>query len=157
MGGVVDRMTEHTVDPVAGKQPARPETDEQSVGQLVTQLSEQSSKLVRSELELALAEMQEKAKNAGVGAGLFGAAGVVALYGVGALIATVVIALALVLPAWLAALTVTVVLFVIAGIAALVGKKRVSRATPATPQQTIGSVKRDIETVKESLSRDDTR
>lgn len=150
-------MTEHTVDPVAGKQPARPETDEQSVGQLVTQLSEQSSKLVRSELELALAEMQEKAKNAGVGAGLFGAAGVVALYGVGALIATVIIALALVLPAWLAALIVTVVLFVIAGIAALVGKKRVSRATPPTPQQTIGSVKRDIETVKESLSRDDTR
>lgn len=150
-------MTEHTVDPVAGEQAPRPESEEQSVGQLVTQLSEQSSKLVRSELELALAEMQEKAKNAGIGAGLFGAAGMVALYGVGALIATVIIALALVLPAWLAALIVTVVLFVIAGIAALVGKKRVSRATPPTPQQTIGSVKRDIETVKESLSRDDTR
>lgn len=119
------------------------------MGELVTQLSGQTSRLVRSELQLAQEEMQAKAKHAGVGAGLFGGAGLVALFGVGALVATLILALALVLPAWsVAALIVTVVLFAIAGAAALVGKKHVSRATPAAPQHTIGSVKRDIETVK---------
>lgn len=135
--------------------PSRP--TEPSVGELVTQLSEQSSKLLRSELELAVAEMQEKAKHAGVGAGLFGGAGITTLFGVGAMIATAILALALVLPAWSAALIVTVVLFVIAGVLAVVGKKQVSQATPPTPQQTVGSIKRDIETVKESLNRDETR
>jgi uncharacterized membrane protein YqjE len=132
-----------------------PAPAEPSLGELVTQLTEQTSRLVRSEMQLAQAEMQEKAKNAGVGAGLFGAAGIVALYGVGALIATVILALSLVLPAWAAALIVTVVLFAIAGVVALTGQKRVSRATPPAPQQTIDSVKRDIETVKEGRHRGD--
>jgi uncharacterized membrane protein YqjE len=130
---------------------------EQSVGELVTQLSEQTSRLVRSEMQLAQAEMQQKAKNAGLGVGLFGAAGIVALYGVGALVATVILALSLVLPAWAAALIVTVTLFAIAGVVALTGKNRVSQATPPTPQKTIDSVKRDIETVKEGRHRGDTQ
>lgn len=130
---------------------------EPSTGELVTRLSEQSSRLVRSELQLALTEMQQKAKHAGVGAGYFGTTGIVALFGVGGLITTTILALALVLPAWTAALIVTVLLFVIAGVAALVGKKRVSQATPPKPQETLDSVKRDIATVKESLQRDDAR
>jgi uncharacterized membrane protein YqjE len=121
---------------------------EPTTGELINRLTEQTSALVRSELQLAKLEMTEKAKHAGVGAGLFGGAGLIALYGVGALIATIILALSTFLAPWLAALIVTVVLFVIAGIAALIGKKQVSQATPAAPEKTIDSVKRDVETVK---------
>jgi uncharacterized membrane protein YqjE len=124
---------------------------EPSTAELVTRLTQQSTELIRSELKLAQAEMTEKAKHAGVGAGLFGGAGVVALYGVGALVATIILALvALGLKAWLAALIVTVVLFVVAGVVALLGKKQVSQATPAAPEHTIDSVKRDVDTIKEA-------
>jgi uncharacterized membrane protein YqjE len=121
---------------------------ETSTGELVNRLTEQSTQLIRNELRLAQLEMTEKAKHAGVGVGLFGGAGVVALYGVGALIATIILALATFLAPWLAALIVTVVLFAIAGIAALMGKKQVTQATPAAPQQTIDNVKADVDTIK---------
>jgi uncharacterized membrane protein YqjE len=102
-------------------------------------------------MQLAQVEMTEKAKKAGVGAGLFGGAGIVALYGVGALIATLILVLvAIGLTPWLSALIVTVVLFVIAGVAALMGKKKVAEATPAAPERTIDNVKKDVETVKEA-------
>jgi uncharacterized membrane protein YqjE len=119
-----------------------------STSELVTRLTQQSTELIRNELRLAQAEMTEKAKHAGVGAGLFGGAGLVALYGVGALIATIILALALLMPAWLSALIVTVVLFAVAGIVALLGKKQVSQATPAAPKHTIESVKQDVDTIK---------
>ena len=125
---------------------------EPSSAELITRLTQQSTELIRGELKLAQAEMTEKAKHAGVGAGLFGGAGLIALYGVGALIATIILALALVIPAWLAALIVTVVLFAIAGVVALIGKKQVSQATPAAPKQAIDGVKRDIDTVKGGTS-----
>lgn len=121
---------------------------EPSTGELVNQLTQQSTELIRSELRLAQAEMTEKAKHAGIGVGLFGGAGVIALYAVGALIATIILALALVLPGWLSALIVTVLLFAIAGVAALVGKKQVSQGTPAAPEQTIDNVKKDVAAVK---------
>jgi uncharacterized membrane protein YqjE len=132
-------VTDHEVQP----RPA-----DASTAQLVTQLTEKSTQLIREELRLAQAEMTAKAKHAGVGAGLFGGAGLIALYGVGSLIATVILLLALAMDPWLAALIVTVVLFAIAGIAALVGKKQVSRATPPKPEQTIANVQRDVETIK---------
>jgi uncharacterized membrane protein YqjE len=119
-----------------------------STSELVTRLTQQSTELIRNELRLAQAEMTEKAKHAGVGAGLFGGAGVVALYGVGALIATIILALSLLIPAWLSALIVTIVLFAIAGIVALMGKKQVTQATPAAPRHTIESVKQDVDTIK---------
>lgn len=122
--------------------------NEPSTSELITRLTQQSTELIRSELRLAQAEMTEKAKHAGVGVGLFGGAGVIALYGVGTLIATIILALALLIPAWLAALIVTVVLFAIAGVAALLGKKQVSQATPAAPKHTIESVKQDVDTIK---------
>ena len=125
---------------------------EPSTGELVNRLTQQTTELVRSEIALAKTEMTEKAKHAGVGVGLFGGAGIIALYGVGALIATIILVLSLVMDAWIAALIVTVVLFVIAGIAALLGKKQVSQATPAAPKKTIDNVKRDVETVKEGAS-----
>jgi hypothetical protein len=123
---------------------------EASTGELVARLPPQSSRLTHAELQLAKAEMAAKAKHAGVGAGLFGGAGILALFGFGALITTAILALALLLPAWLSALIVTVVLFAIAGIVALVGKKQTSLATPAVPEKTIDSIKHDVKTVKEA-------
>lgn len=125
---------------------------EPTTGELLSQLSEQTSTLIRSEMRLAQAEMTQKAKRAGIGAGLLGAGGVIALYGVGTLIATIIIALALLVDLWLSALIVTVVLFVVAGIAALIGKGQVQQATPVAPEHAVANVKRDVETVKEARS-----
>ncbi len=124
-------------------------TASQSTGELLIQLSEQTSRLVRDELALAQIELKNTAKHAGIGLGLFSAAGVLALFGVGALVATAIIALALVLPLWLSALIVTVVLFVAAGVVALLGRSQVQQASP-TPEQTIENVKRDVHAVQEA-------
>ncbi|BAL91529.1 putative integral membrane protein [Actinoplanes missouriensis 431] len=129
---------------------ARP-LSEQSTGELVQRASEQISKLVRDELTLAKAELAEKGKHAGIGAGLFGGAGVLAGYGVGALIATLVIVLDLFLDLWLAALIVTVVLFLVAGVLALLGKKQVSRAVPPEPSAAIQGIKADVDEVKHAV------
>ena len=106
------------------------QTDE-PIGAVVHRLSEQIPELVRSEIRLAQAELAEKGKHAGLGIGLFSGAGLLVLYGLAGLLTTAVIALDLALPLWLAALIVTVVLFAAAGVAALVGKKQVTQATPA--------------------------
>jgi uncharacterized membrane protein YqjE len=124
-----------------------------SVGELVRQLSEQTSTLIRQELQLATAELQEKGKHAGLGAGMFGGAGLVALYGAGALVAAAVIGLGTLIEPWLAALIVGVVLLAVAGVVALLGKKQVEKATPPTPEQAVESVQQDIHTVKERAQR----
>ena len=126
-------------------------TEQQPTAQLVSQLSEQMSTLVRDELTLARMEMVEKGKRAGTGAGLLGGAGVIALYGLGALFVTIGAALALVMPVWLAALIVTVVLFAAAGVAALIGKKQVQQAMPPEPKAAMESGKRDVEAVKTAI------
>ncbi|WP_430780137.1 phage holin family protein [Actinoplanes sp. G11-F43] len=130
--------------------PARPVT-EQSTAELVQRASEQLSTLVRDEITLAKAELAEKGKRAGIGAGLFGGAGVLAMYGLGVAIATGVIALDLVLPLWLSALIVTVVLFAVAGVLALLGKKQVGKAVPPEPSAAIASVKADVDEVKHAV------
>lgn len=122
-----------------------------STGELMARLSEQTSTLIRDEMRLAQAELSEKAKHAGTGIGMFGAGGVLALLGLGAAVATAIIALSLVLPAWAAALIVTVVLLAAAGIVALMGKKQVQQAKPS-PERTIANVKQDVATVKEHAS-----
>ena len=121
---------------------------EPTLGRLVHDLSTQIPELVRSELRLAQAEMKEKGKHAGVGIGMFSGAGLMAFYGLATLIATAVIALALVLPWWLSGLIVGVALLVVAGVLALVGKGQVSEATPAKPERATEGVKEDIATVK---------
>ena len=127
---------------------ATPYQNDEPIGAVVHRLSEQIPELVRSELRLAQAELAEKGKHAGVGIGLFSGAGLLALYGVGGLLTTAVIALDLALPLWLSALVVTVVVLIAAGVAALVGKKQVAQATPAAPQRAIAGVKQDVEAVK---------
>jgi len=120
---------------------------DQSTSELVQRASEQISRLVRDELALAKAELTEKGKHAGIGVGLFGGGGALALYGLGVLIATAILALDIVMPAWLAALIVAVVLFAVAGILALVGKKQVQQAVPPMPTAATDSVKADVDAV----------
>ena len=119
----------------------------------MSRLSQELSELVRDELRLVQVEVAGKAKQTGIGASMFGAAGVLALYGVGVLIATVILALALALPAWLAGLIVGVVLLAAAGVAALLGKKRVSAAAPPIPERAMESLKRDVDAVKPRRDR----
>ena len=123
------------------------------VGELVQRMSQQTASLVRQELQLAQIEMKEKGKRAGLGAGMFGGAGVFALYGVGALIATFILVLATFLEPWIAAAIVTVVLFAIAGVLALTGKKEMEQATPAAPEQAIESTKQDVDELKGRAAR----
>ena len=117
---------------------------EPSVGELTSQLGEQVSRLIRDELALAQAELTEKGKRAGIGAGLFGGAGLVALYGVGCLVAAAVLGLAAAVDSWLAALIVGVALLVVAGVAALLGKSQVQQATPLAPTEAVESTKKDV-------------
>jgi hypothetical protein len=124
-----------------------------STAELVKQAAEQISRLVRDELALAKAEMTEKGKRAGLGVGLFGGVGVVAAYGLGALLVAVVLGLAEVMPAWLAALIVAVLLFAIAGGLALAGRAELKKAAPPMPEQAVRSVKADIDEVKERAHR----
>ena len=112
------------------------------------QLSDQSTRLMRAEIELAKAELTQKGKQAGIGAGMFGGAGVFALYGIGALVAAAIAGLATAMDTWLAALIVAVVLFAVAGVAALLGKNRVQAASPLTPEAAIETTKTDVEVAK---------
>src|SRR5881227_955540 len=116
---------------------------EASLAALIKQLSDQTSRLARQEVELAKAELQIKGKRAGIGAGMFGGAGVFGFYALGALVATAILGLATAVAAWLAALIVTVVLGAIAGVLALQAKSQVQQATPPVPEQATESVKED--------------
>ncbi|WP_051221947.1 phage holin family protein [Conexibacter woesei] len=129
-----------------------PTTRQRPTGELVKDLSAQVSTLVRQELELAKVELTEKGKQAGIGAGMFGGAGLFALYGVGALVTCAIIALATAVAPWLAALIVAVVLFAVAGVLALVGKSRTKRAVPPVPEQTVETIKEDVRYTKEHVA-----
>jgi uncharacterized membrane protein YqjE len=115
------------------------------------ELSDDLSTLVRQELKLAQAEMTEKGKRAGVGAGMLGGAGILALLALGTLSACAIAALAEALHVWLAALIVSAVYLALAGVLALIGKKRVSQATPPIPEETVESVKEDLQWAKNQL------
>jgi uncharacterized membrane protein YqjE len=121
---------------------------ERPTSELLKQLSDQTTTLVRQEIELAKLELQEKGKKAGIGAGMFGGAGVFGLYAVGALTATIILALATFLPGWVAALIVTVIYAAIAGVLALRGKSQVKEATPPVPEQAVETTKEDVRWVK---------
>jgi uncharacterized membrane protein YqjE len=129
-----------------------PTTRQRPTGELVKDLSAQVSTLVRQELELAKVELTEKGRQAGIGAGMFGGAGLFALYGVGALVTCAIIALATAVAPWLAALIVAVVLFAVAGVLALMGKARAQRAVPPVPEQTVETIKEDVRYTKEHVA-----
>lgn len=121
------------------------------MSELVQALSQQTSTLARMEVELAKAEVTEKGKRLGIGAGEFGAAAVLGFYAVGALTAMFILLLATFLEGWIAALIVTVVYLAIAGVLALTGKKQVEQAGPPIPEQAIATTKQDIETAKRGV------
>jgi MFS family permease len=112
------------------------------------ELSEQTTTLVRQELELAKLELTEKGKHAGIGVGMFGGAGVVGLYAVGALTACLILALATAVTGWLAALIVAAVYGAVAGVLALSGKSKVQQAVPPVPEKAAESVKEDVQWTK---------
>jgi fatty acid desaturase len=122
--------------------------EETSTADLVRQLSDQSTRLVKQELELLKLELRDKGKRAGLGAGLFGGAGVFGLFALGALTAAAIAALATAMATWLAALIVAVVWAAVAGVMALVGKKEIDQALPPVPEDSVDSVKEDVQWTK---------
>jgi uncharacterized membrane protein YqjE len=132
-------MAEHDGDP---------DLRERSTGELLKQLSDQTTTLVRRELDLAKAELAEKGKTVGLGAGMFGGAGLFGVGAFGALTACLIAALDTAMPLWLAALIVAVVYAAIAAVLALIGKRKVKEAGPPVPEQAIESTKEDVEWAK---------
>jgi MFS family permease len=124
-----------------------------SIGELVQRLSQQTAALVRQEMQLAQAELKEKGKRAGIGAGMFGVAGVVALAALGALVAALILVIGELVAMWISAFIVTGVLALTAGVMALMGKKQVAEATPPKPEAAIESVQADVAEIKERARR----
>jgi uncharacterized membrane protein YqjE len=127
--------------------------EQRSTGELVKQLSEQVSLLVRDEMKMARLELTQKGKQAGTGVGMFGVSGLVALYGVACLIAAAIIAISGEIRAWLAALIVGLALLAASGVAAAAGRGRLRRAAPPMPAQAVEGAKADVEEVRERMHR----
>jgi uncharacterized membrane protein YqjE len=121
------------------------ELRDRSTAELLKRLSNETTILVKKEVELAKAELQEKGKQAGIGAGMFGGAGLFGVAAFAALTAAVIAALELAMPLWLAALIVAVVYAAVAAVLAMRGKKKVKEAAPPVPEQTRDSIKEDVE------------
>ena len=119
-----------------------------TLGRLVHDLTQQIPDLIRSELRLAQAEVTEKGKRAGIGIGMFSAAGLLVFFAVGALVTTAILGLAHALPDWLAALVVALVLLAAAAVAAVMGRNKVQAAAPPKPERAVEGLKEDIATVK---------
>lgn len=134
-------FTRRTSDPAEAK--------ERSVSELLQQLTEQTTRLAQKEIELAKAEMAVKGKRLGVGAGAFSSAGLIALFAFGAVTTAAILGLATALEGWLAALIVAVAYLALAGVLALAGRSKVKAATPPVPEQTVESIKEDVESTKE--------
>ena len=125
-----------------------PRLQDASLGELTGQLSQQASRLVRDEMRLAQLEMTQKGKQLGAGARLFGAGAMLGFFGLGCLVATAVLALALAWDAWLSALVVGGALLVLAALAGLAGRSRTRRATPPMPREAIASAREDLQALK---------
>jgi uncharacterized membrane protein YqjE len=136
--------------------PGSDDLHDRSLGELLRQLSQETTQLVHQELELAKAEIQQKGKQAGAGAGMFGGAGALGLAALGALTACFILALNAVMPAWLAALVVAVVYGIIAFVLVKQGQAKLKQATPPVPEQTIETVKEDVEWAKTQMRSDRT-
>lgn len=128
-------------------------SSEESVPEILTRLPGQLTDLMRSEFKLARAEMIENAKQSGQAAGFMGAGGFLAAFGFAGLLTTLILLLALVVPAWAAAGIVTLALFAAAGIAVVVGRSRIKHVSP-TPETTVSNVKQDVEQIKEGAHHD---
>ena len=119
-----------------------------SMGELMAKMSEQTSRLIRDEVQLAKLEMTEKGKRLGLGAGMFGGSGLFAFFGLACLVTTAILALAGPLSGWLAALLVGIAMFLVAAIGAMMGRRELRRAAPPVPHETVESVKLDVQTLQ---------
>jgi hypothetical protein len=124
-------------------------SEPRSVAELLQQLTEQTTRLAQKEIELAKAEMAVKGRRIGTGVGAFSGAGLLALLALGALTAAAILGLATAVAGWLAAPIVAVVYLAVAGAMALVGRSKVQAATPPLPEQTVESVKEDVQETKQ--------
>jgi hypothetical protein len=141
---------------MATQDPGFGDLRDRSLPDLLKQLSQETTQLVHQELELAKAELQQKGKQAGAGAGMFGGAGALGLAALGALTACFILALDLIMPAWLAALLVAVVYGIVAFVLVKQGQAKLKQATPPVPEQTIETVKEDVEWAKTQMRSDRT-
>jgi uncharacterized membrane protein YqjE len=121
---------------------------ERPIGELLKQLSQETTTLVKQELDLAKAEVAQKGQQAGKGAGMFGGAGVMGFLALAALTAALIMAIDKAVPNWAAALIVAAVYAAIAGVLALQGRNKVKEATPPVPEQAVESVKEDVQWAK---------
>jgi predicted phage tail protein len=129
------------------------ERDREPLAALVRQLAEQTSALARQEVRLAQLELRDKAKAAGVGAGFLGAAAVLGWFGLAAVLSAVGAAISLVVPVWAAALAVAGLGFMLAGVAAALGRQGMRKASPPAPRETAESVREDVATIRENARR----
>jgi uncharacterized membrane protein YqjE len=134
--------------------PGEEDLRDRSLGELLKRLSQETATLVRQELELAKAEVTQKGKVASAGAGLLGAAGVIGLAALGAFTALLILVLDLFLPAWVAALIVTAIFGAVAGFLAMKGKGKIQEAKPPVPEQTVETVKEDVQWAKTQAKSD---
>ncbi len=134
--------------------PGEEDLRERSLGELLKRLSQETATLVRQELELAKAEVAQKGKVAGAGAGLLGAAGVAGLAALGAFTAFLILVLSLLMPAWVAALIVTAIYGAVAAILAMKGRTKIQEAKPPVPEQTVETVKEDVQWAKTRAKSD---
>lgn len=144
--------TASNVPPAANSTGVVHDRREESMGELFKELSADLSTLVRQELRLAQAEMTQKGKKAGIGIGMFGAAGIVSFLALGALTACLIALLSTAMRVWIAALIITVVYAAVAAVVAMVGKQRVAEATPPVPEQTKETIKEDVQWAKTQMS-----
>jgi Putative Actinobacterial Holin-X, holin superfamily III len=133
--------------------PRSADLQDKPLPELLKQLSEQTASLVRQEMELAKAEMTVKGRRIGIGAGAFGGAGLLGLFAFGALTAGFILALDLAVAGWLAALIVAGVYALMAGVAALFGKRKVQQGSPPVPERAIDSTKEDVEWTKSRVQQ----
>jgi uncharacterized membrane protein YqjE len=143
------------------QEPPGPDQDqselrERPFGELLRQLSEETTRLVHQELELAKAELTHKTKQVGIGAGLFGGAGAIGFLALAALTTCFILALDAAMPAWLAALLVAMVYGAVAAVLAMRGRAKVRQAVPPVPEQTIQTVKEDVQWAKTQMRSDKT-
>jgi Putative Actinobacterial Holin-X, holin superfamily III len=139
-----------------GPGPEQADLRERPLPELLKQLSEETTRLVRQEVELAKAELTQKGRQAGTGAGLFGAAGAIGFLALAALTTCLILALDAAMPAWLAALVVAVVYGAVAAVLAVRGRAKVKQAVPPVPEQTIETVKEDVQWAKTQMRSDRT-
>jgi hypothetical protein len=122
--------------------------DEASISELMQRLSDQTSSLAHKEVELAKAEVAQKGKRLGIGAGAFGAAGIIGLFAFGAVTAGLILLLGTAIDDWLAAVIVAVAYAIVGGALALAGKRQVEAGSPPVPERAIENTKQDVEAAK---------